>query len=93
MWRFKMSETPLYPTPPHHEIEVKKKSWLARLVSEGDNEPSIRRVAFGASILFAMAVAAAGLWVEIPGYVETITITIVSATGIGVTAGRFAERE
>jgi hypothetical protein len=79
--------------PPITEIKIAKQSWLKHLLSEGDSEPSVRRVVFFLTFLFSMAICAAGLWVEIPTAVETLTITMIGTSTGAVTVGRFAERE
>ena len=68
------------------------RQWLSMLFSEAPGEPSIRRVAFGVTVLFVMALCFVGAFRGGLGDgVVTLAVTLVTATTGAVGIGRFAE--
>jgi hypothetical protein len=65
--------------------------WLSEMLCEEQGEPSIRRVIFALSFVFAVVICFIGLKIQISETVERIVITIVTAAFGVVGIGRFAE--
>jgi hypothetical protein len=65
--------------------------WLSALLCEAPGEPSVRRVVFALSFVFAVVICFIGLKIQISETVERIVITIVTAAFGVVGIGRFAE--
>jgi len=66
-------------------------SWLSEMLCEEPGEPSIRRVVFLLSFLFAVIICFIGLKFPVSETVERIVITIITAAFGVVGLGRFAE--
>jgi hypothetical protein len=84
----------LFPPPPpgtKYKVVQSRKSWLKRLLSEGDGEPSVRRVVFFMSFLFGVFFCVAYREAEISNNVKEIVITIISGSFGVMGLGRVAE--
>jgi hypothetical protein len=67
------------------------RKWLSELFCEEPGEPSIRRVVFALSFLFAVVVCFMGLRVPVSDSVKDIVITIITAAFSVMGIGRIAE--
>jgi hypothetical protein len=66
-------------------------NWLSLLFSEGEGEPSIRRVVFFLSFIFGVVLCLIGFWCDISPPVERVAITIIGAAFGVMGVGRIAE--
>jgi hypothetical protein len=83
-----------FPQPPpgaEYKVVQVRKSWLKRLLSEGDGEPSVRRVVFFLSFLFGAVFCVAYREAEISDSVKEIVITIITGSFSVMGLGRVAE--
>jgi hypothetical protein len=67
------------------------RDWLSNLLSEGQGEPSIRRLALAIAVLLVAALCIVGLWRPVPETIKDLALGLMGAAFVAVTAGRFAE--
>jgi hypothetical protein len=86
-----MDSPNIFTPPPGTEIKLVKTGWLKRMLSEGDGEPSVRRVVFFLSFVFGVAFCIANRQIEISNGIKEIAITIITASFSVMGLGRVAE--